>query len=182
MRACIPNLKNYLHKQKPPLAKVKITKGQTMDKKISSIILLIFLMIFSSLTVSAHSGKTDSNGGHHDSSSGEYHYHHGYPAHQHYDIDKDGDIDCPYEFKDKTNHGSSGGYTQNTNNSQYYNSSSSIPEFLFIAPWIIILASVVWILVLIKKHSAFSGVINHVKPGEQQFAFFLGVVKPLCKN
>lgn len=30
-----------------------------------------------------HSGKTDGNGGHYDHSTGEYHYHHGYPAHQH---------------------------------------------------------------------------------------------------
>ena len=32
---------------------------------------------------SAHSGKTDASGGHWDNSTGEYHYHHGYPAHQH---------------------------------------------------------------------------------------------------
>lgn len=52
-----------------------------------------------------HSGRTDANGGHWDYSSGEYHYHHGYPAHDHYDIDDDGDIDCPYDFDDKTNTG-----------------------------------------------------------------------------
>lgn len=50
-----------------------------------------------------HSGRTDANGGHWDHSSGEYHYHHGYSAHDHYDIDDDGDIDCPYDFDDKTN-------------------------------------------------------------------------------
>lgn len=32
---------------------------------------------------SAHSGGTDANGGHRDSSTGKYHYHHGYSAHQH---------------------------------------------------------------------------------------------------
>lgn len=31
----------------------------------------------------AHSGRTDSNGGHHVAGTNEYHYHHGYPAHQH---------------------------------------------------------------------------------------------------
>lgn len=40
-----------------------------------------------SITVSAHSGRTDSHGGHHDyknvSGLGSYHYHHGYPAHLH---------------------------------------------------------------------------------------------------
>ena len=38
-----------------------------------------------------HSGRTDANGGHYDRSTGEYHYHHGYPAHQH-----ENGI-CPYE-------------------------------------------------------------------------------------
>lgn len=63
------------------------------------IALLIFLL---AITVSGHSGRTDSNGGHYNHSTGEYHYHHGSSAHQHYDMDGDGVIDCPYEFKDKT--------------------------------------------------------------------------------
>lgn len=67
--------------------------------------LLAFLLLLSP-TVLAHSGKTDSNGGHYDRSTGEYHYHHGYPAHQHYDMDGDGIIDCPYDFDDKTDHSS----------------------------------------------------------------------------
>ena len=50
----------------------------------------------------AHPGRTDSKGGHIDHSTGEYHYHHGYPAHSH-------DNGCPYEHKDKT--GSSSGST-----------------------------------------------------------------------
>lgn len=58
------------------------------------------------MTASAHPGKTDSNGGHWDSETGEYHYHHGYPAHDHYDADGDGTIDCPYDFDDQTNHSS----------------------------------------------------------------------------
>ena len=41
----------------------------------------------------AHSGRTDSNGGHYDNTKGEYHYHHGYLAHQH---NEDGS--CPYEI------------------------------------------------------------------------------------
>jgi hypothetical protein len=31
----------------------------------------------------AHSGRTDGKGGHHDNINGGYHYHHGYPAHDH---------------------------------------------------------------------------------------------------
>lgn len=67
--------------------------------------LLAFLLLLSP-NVLAHSGKTDANGGHYDRSTGEYHYHHGYPAHQHYDMDGDGIIDCPYDFDDKTDHSS----------------------------------------------------------------------------
>ena len=52
------------------------------------------------LAVSAHPGRTDSNGGHTDSDTGDYHYHHGWPAHDHYDMNADGAIDCPYEFID----------------------------------------------------------------------------------
>lgn len=70
--------------------------------------LLAFLLLLSP-TVLAHSGKTDANGGHYDRSTGEYHYHHGYPAHQHYDMDGDGIIDCPYDFDDKTDHSSRNG-------------------------------------------------------------------------
>lgn len=44
----------------------------------------------------AHGGQTDSQGGHWDHSTGEYHYHHGYPAHQH----ENGE--CLYDFDDKT--------------------------------------------------------------------------------
>lgn len=67
--------------------------------------LFAFLLLLSP-TVLAHSGKTDANGGHYDRSTGEYHYHHGYPAHQHYDMDGDGVADCPYDFDDKTDHSS----------------------------------------------------------------------------
>ncbi len=46
----------------------------------------------------AHSGGTDGSGRHYDHSTGDYHYHHGYSAHDHYDIDGDGIKDCPYDF------------------------------------------------------------------------------------
>lgn len=53
-------------------------------------IMLAFLLLLSG-SASAHSGGTDSNGGHYNHSTGEYHYHHGYPAHQH-----PGGV-CPYD-------------------------------------------------------------------------------------
>lgn len=65
-------------------------------------VLLLLLAITIPITVMAHPGRTDGRGGHTDHSTGEYHYHHGYSAHQHYDIDGDGKADCPYDFKDAT--------------------------------------------------------------------------------
>lgn len=58
------------------------------------IVCAVALSIF--LTAYAHSGGTDANGGHYNRKTGEYHYHHGYPEHQHYNGV------CPYDFKDNT--------------------------------------------------------------------------------
>lgn len=74
-------------------------------RKLLSLLLLLSLLI---TPVFAHPGRTDENGGHWDRSTGEYHYHHGYSAHQHYDMDGDGIPDCPYDFRDNTSHSSSG--------------------------------------------------------------------------
>lgn len=71
-------------------------------RKLFKSICIVALLIFSlTIIVSAHSGKTDANGGHYDHSTGGYHYHHGRSAHSHYDIDGDGTIDCPYDVKVK---------------------------------------------------------------------------------
>lgn len=65
-----------------------------MFKKTKQIVLVTFcvIFIFGLCTVFAHSGDTDAYGGHWNHSTGEYHYHHGYPEHQH----KNGV--CPYEL------------------------------------------------------------------------------------
>lgn len=66
-------------------------------KRKLTIIIAFLLLSLTPLSVGyAHSGGTDENGGHYDHSTGEYHYHHGYPAHQH------PDGKCPYDFDDKT--------------------------------------------------------------------------------
>lgn len=70
-----------------------------MIKKFSLCIIMALLLL---TVVSAHPGRTDSHGGHYDSETGEYHYHHGYAAHQHTDLNDDGIPDCPYDFDDKT--------------------------------------------------------------------------------
>lgn len=79
-------------------------------------VIIGLVAVLASFTV-LHQGKTDSNGGHYDHSAGEYHYHHGYPAHDHYDMNGDGIVDCPYNFKDKTsNKGSTSKSESKTNN------------------------------------------------------------------
>lgn len=70
--------------------------------RIIEILLCIIIFLISQVQIFAHPGRTDSQGGHHDSETGEYHYHHGYSAHQHRDVDGDGILDCPYDFVDKT--------------------------------------------------------------------------------
>ena len=74
----------------------------------------MLLMHFLPVLSSAHSGKTDGSGGHFNNSTGDYHYHHGYSAHDHWDIDGDGKIDCPYNFDDKTDHNSNNNSNTNT--------------------------------------------------------------------
>ena len=45
--------------------------------------------ILLSIIFLTHGGRTDSSGGHNDRINGGYHFHHGYPAHSHFD-------GCPY--------------------------------------------------------------------------------------
>ena len=87
-----------------------------MTRKYIILLAAVVLLAASLLVpVSAHPGKTDANGGHTDHETGEYHYHHGYPAHQHRDMDSDGHPDCPYDFDDKTNYGSDANKTTEGN-------------------------------------------------------------------
>ena len=90
-------------------------------KRISVLLIAVLLL---SLTVPtyAHPGKTDANGGHYNRSTGEYHYHHGHPAHQH------PNGVCPYDFKDTTGHNSgtsSGGSGSDAPSVQHGTSSGS---------------------------------------------------------
>ena len=98
--------------------------------RLQKLLLVFALCLCLSVVVSAHSGKTDSSGGHWDNSAGEYHYHHGYSAHKHYDMDSDGDLDCPYSFDDKTGSSSnhSGSYTIKKTPSDKNESSSDDTE------------------------------------------------------
>ena len=63
-------------------------------KKITILIFAILIIGVSTLSVFAHSGRTDSYGGHNDNINGGYHYHcGGYPEHQH------PNGECPYEYE-----------------------------------------------------------------------------------
>lgn len=86
------------------------------NRFIQILVCVLCICALFSISSSAHSGKTDASGGHIDHSTGEYHYHHGYPAHQHTDGV------CPYDFDDKTSHnsGSSGSsHSTNSNHSSH---------------------------------------------------------------
>lgn len=91
-------------------------------KRISVLLIAVLLL---SLTVPAyaHPGKTDANGGHYNRSTGEYHYHHGHPEHQH-----PGGV-CPYDFKDTTGHnsGASSGGSGSGKSSGFSGSGSTTP-------------------------------------------------------
>lgn len=92
------------------------------------LILIVLIALFLTLSVSAHSGRTDGNGGHHDSITGEYHYHcGGHPAHQH------ANGICPYDNSIPTG-----------NESQ--NDSEVIKVFIFF-----IVVGIIVILFLIKR-------------------------------
>ncbi len=67
-----------------------------MRKFVRSLVLVPLLALVCLSVVFAHPGKTDADGGHYNRSTGEYHFHHGYPEHQH------PNGKCPYDFDDQT--------------------------------------------------------------------------------
>lgn len=81
------------HRQEKTMSTIKI---------ITTFYIIILSFFTTTIVVYAHPGQTDSNGGHYDRSTGEYHYHHGYSAHYHTDGI------CPYDYDDRT-------YYSNTN-------------------------------------------------------------------
>ena len=110
--------------------------------------LCVFLALFLLLSCSAlaHSGRTDSNGGHRDSSTGEYHYHHGYPAHQHIDgkcpyafnVPENGDIPDSFFHENK-----SGGYKSSKSN-KYSGTADSISFPLEICVVLVVIALLIF--------------------------------------
>ena len=105
-------------------------------------ILLIGCLTFSSF---AHSGRTDGSGGHYDSTTGAYHYHHGYPAHQH-----TGGI-CPYEYDDNTDDNINTNYNSNVDYVDNIDSDISIPSELLVIMILVAIFAVVVLLSLTTK-------------------------------
>ena len=92
--------------------------------------ILACILLLSCCTVAlAHPGATDANGGHYDHSTGEYHYHHGYPAHQH------PDGRCPYNYDDRTgwNSGSSSGGSDSVSQSEHQAPPRCLPVLLLLS-------------------------------------------------
>lgn len=96
-------------------------------KKICIAALLLACFLLAALQVFAHPGGTNEDGGHYVGGTSEYHYHHGYPAHDHYDMDGDGDKDCPYDFDDKTGR-NSGNSTTSSYSSSYTTPAKPTPS------------------------------------------------------
>lgn len=90
-----------------------------MIRKCIALLFSFALSVLLIVPVSAHPGDLDERGGHYNRATGEYHYHHGYPEHQHTNGT------CPYDFDDKTgeNSGSSG---DSKNNSTYSDDDSEL--------------------------------------------------------
>lgn len=92
--------------------------------KRAHILPIIVLLLLLTVPAYAHPGKTDANGGHYNRSTGEYHYHHGHPAHQH------PNGVCPYDFEDTTDHnsGTSSGSSGSGKSSGYSGDDSNTPS------------------------------------------------------
>lgn len=96
-------------------------------KKSISILITTLLLLSLGVPAFAHSGGTDSQGGHTNHSTGEYHFHHGMSAHQH------PNGICPYSSSNSSSGSSSSGgsssYSSNTNHSASSYSSSSTTSY-----------------------------------------------------
>lgn len=126
-------------------------------KRICLSIFLVFITILLSVCAYAHSGRTDSNGGHYDHSTGEYHYHHGYGEHDHYDMDGDGDLDCPYEKKQQ-----SPSYSTEHSSTNYPSSSNSSDSNFFEEFFRILLAgSIGWIALIFILWAVFGSIFKN---------------------
>lgn len=148
-------------------------------KTITAIIITILTLLITTPSI-AHPGGLDDYGGHNDRSTGEYHYHHGYPAHQH------NNGICPYDFDDKT--GTNSGNNNNNSNSTHSNDhnvkinnltwSEQLEINAIIAYWIICaLSFIAYIIFLIIEVGMPYGIYRRISLSCQQaLAYIAGLL------
>ena len=127
-------------------------------RKVYTWLFLVLILLLLVVPASAHSGRTDGRGGH--NGPGGYHYHHGYPAHDHGDMNGDGVIDCPYDFDNKTGANSGGNdgdslVSGTQNNQGSYAGSTSKKSNIDVHPVLLIALSAFigyWALKLVRQH------------------------------
>ncbi|MBQ8893426.1 MAG: YHYH domain-containing protein [Clostridia bacterium] len=121
------------------------------NKMILTVTLIFLLLTLLPISLSAHGGKTDGRGGHYDNSTGEYHYHHGYPAHTHTGGE------CPYDFVDKTDHssGSSNDSYSSSTNTKTESTSTFFYEVIFPFLW-----SLFGLIIIFATHFIGDGIIG----------------------
>ena len=100
--------------------------------------LVVFFILTTGSFASAHSGGTDDEGGH--NSPDGYHYHHGYPAHQH------PNGECPYDFDDNVDHSERSGDRSNQPDEPEY----EMPWYLWVLLAIFLVYGVFSIVMEIK--------------------------------
>ena len=109
-------------------------------KVIVSSLLLLLMISFAS----AHSGRTDSKGGH--AGSQPYHYHHGYSAHQHEDRGKT----CPILYEKGYDEGYEKNYEKFYHTSfKNHKSSGAYDAFMVILPFPIIIVLITIVLTIV---------------------------------
>lgn len=112
----------------------------------SVIALILVIGIFSY----AHPGRTDANGGHTDHSTGEYHYHHGYPAHQHTGGK------CPYDYhNNESNSSSSNNETWGNSYSQTASNDKEDEDNVVLYAIISALCTIVFVLIFFASGTSF---------------------------
>lgn len=138
-------------------------------KKSAMFLFVSILCLLFTLSAAAHSGRTDSKGGHYDRSTGEYHYHHGYPPHNHYNGE------CPYLVKEETQ-----------NNTSYNSSKSSNSTFITVIVILLIIifgvplgASVIVSIIEFCKEKRRKKILNQYKIWEEKNIDFKN---KMCKN
>lgn len=111
-------------------------------KRLLIFLTIIILFSLSFTFIDAHTGRTDSKDGHRDTSTGTYHYHHGYPAHKHTDGI------CPYDDADNEKI-----YSSDTSNDNDNNTAKLIKSLLCMPEAIALLALLfIYIVYRVLKH------------------------------